>query len=132
MMRSWMTVANAVHVLLLVVAAIWFFRFWARTRYWFPRYVHVMAVVALAIGVWLLWIVPSAAPLNKDSYKIFKQALIVLGLPALVYFVFIFHGGQHAAYESRQRSQAVKCPFCGGAEAATGTACPACGQIVHQ
>jgi membrane protein YdbS with pleckstrin-like domain len=127
-----MTVANAIHVLLLVAAAIGFFRFWAHTRFWFPRYVHVMAVVALAIGVWLLSIVPSDAPLNKGSYTMLKQALIVLGLPALVYFVFIFHGGQHAAYESRQRRQAVRCQFCGGAEAAPGTACPACGQIVHQ
>ena len=39
-----------VHAALLVLAAIGFFRFWARTRFWLPKYVHVLAGASFALG----------------------------------------------------------------------------------
>jgi hypothetical protein len=42
-----------------LLAAVGFVRFAVRTRFWLPRYVHVMAAVALAIGIWFVTIVPA-------------------------------------------------------------------------
>jgi predicted ferric reductase len=123
------TVAWTIHLVIGVVAAIGFFRFWVRTRFWFPRYVHVLAALALLIGLWLVTIIPPDAPINKGDYRTLKNALVVVGLPALVYLVFVFYGGQHAAYESRRRDHAVRCPYCASADVLAGNACPVCGQI---
>ena len=127
-MPRWLTIGQAIHIGLAVLAAIGFFRFWVRTRFWFPRYVHYMAIASLAIGIWLLTIVPADAPVNRSEYRSIVGALFVLLFPAIVYIAFVFGGGQHAAYGDRLRRQGRACPHCGAATILPGTACPSCGQ----
>jgi 4-amino-4-deoxy-L-arabinose transferase-like glycosyltransferase len=96
------------HGVILVAAAIVFFWFWTRTRFWFPRYVHVLAIIALALGIYMSATVSDDAPINKHGP--YAKILIVFFLPAFVYFFFVFFGGQHAAYRNRCTSL---CPHCG-------------------
>ena len=71
-MSGWSTAARTIHAIVMVIAAVGFFRFWVRTRFWFPRYVHVMAAVALAISLWLLLILPHDGPIDKGDYRLLK------------------------------------------------------------
>jgi peptidoglycan/LPS O-acetylase OafA/YrhL len=99
-----------VHGLILAGAAIGFFRFWRRTRFWLPKYVHVLAAGGLAMGIWTVSLLPANAPINK--YGLVGRLVLVLAVPAMVYFVFVFHGGQRAAFR-RTVSKLVPCPSCG-------------------
>lgn len=40
------------HAVLLVLSAAGFFIFWARTRFWLPKYAHVLAAIGLLVGIW--------------------------------------------------------------------------------
>lgn len=122
--------AQAIHGLLVILAAVGFFLFWIRTRYWFPRYVHYLAGFSLALGFGLLTIMPPDAPINRDAWGGLKKALLVLIFPALVYFFFVFYGGQKAAYERERLDTLVPCPYCGAARTIPETRCPGCGQTI--
>jgi hypothetical protein len=82
---------------LLTIAAAGFFMFWARTRFWLPKYVHFLAAIGLAIGFWCLSGAPDDAPISKQGPIV--KTLSLLALPAMVYFFFVFYGGQRAAFE---------------------------------
>jgi hypothetical protein len=116
------------HQLALIVAGIWFFWYCIRTRFWFPRYVHWMAAVALLIGVGMVGLVPESAPINRSGWGGAGKVLFVLVFPALVYVAFVFFGGQHAAYQTR--ADTVTCPHCRSAEGLRGTTCATCGQPI--
>ena len=90
------------HGVLLILAAVGFFTFWARTRFWLPRYAHFLAAIGLAVSLWCLVSMPDDAPINNQGP--IAKFLLVLALPAMVYFFFVFHGGQRAAYERRFRT----------------------------
>ena len=98
-----------VHGALLALAAVGFFRFWGRTRFWLPKYVHVLAGFGLAIGLWGLYSAPADAPISKQGPL--GQLLLALALPAMVYFFFVFYGGQREAFH-RTFSTELPCPFC--------------------
>jgi len=100
-----------VHGILVLLVAIAFFRFWARTRFWFPRYVHYLAALALLVGMILLSIMPEDAPINEKGPL--AKVLLAAAFPALVYFFFIFYGGQQAAFESQLGTEIEACPYCG-------------------
>ena len=100
---------NLIHGVLLILAAGASFRFWARTRFWFPRYIHVLAGIGFAVSVWVMSAMPADAPANKDGPV--ARLLVVLALPAIIYFFFIVYGGPRAAYYSSLRG-AAPCPFC--------------------
>ena len=100
---------------LLTLAAAGFFTFWARTRFWLPKYVHFLAAIGLAIGLWCAHGGPDDAPINKQG-PILKM-LLALAPTAMVYFFFVFHGGQRAAFE-RHFSASAPCPYCKRAVAA--------------
>ena len=104
--------------ILAVAAAIVFL---VRTRFWFPRYVHWFAGVALVIGLGVLAIY-SADPANTGGWT--RRVVVVLVFPAIVYFLFVILGGQRAAYDARRW---MRCPNC-GAEAHPGEVCGSCGQ----
>jgi hypothetical protein len=87
------------HWALLIIAAAGFFTFWARTRFWVPKYVHFLVAIGLAIGLWCLSSVSDDAPINRQGPVV--KALFVLALPAMVYFFFVVYGGQRAAFERR-------------------------------
>jgi hypothetical protein len=97
------------HWALFIAAAAGFFTFWARTRFWLPKYVHFLAAIGLAIGLWCLSSVSDDAPINRQAPVV--KALSVLALPALVYFFFLVHGGQRAAFDRRFDASAA-CPYC--------------------
>jgi hypothetical protein len=122
--------ARIVHAAFFLLAAYGYVRFLIRTRFWLPRYVHVMAVIALVIGFGLLVIIPEDAPVNRGDWANLKRTLMVLLFPTLVYLAFVFYGGQHAAYEARRNRLAMRCPHCGAEGVLRGEPCGACGQIV--
>ena len=126
-----MRAAQALHAALTILAAIGFFRVWARTRFWLPRYVHWMALVALGLGLAFLRLVPPDAPIYRGGWTGVKQAAIALLFPAIVYAAFIFYGGQHAAVEARRRAGRVRCPHCGGSVGSPGEPCASCGQAIQ-
>ena len=101
---------NILHALPLLLAALAFFRFWRRTRFWLPKYVHVLAALAFLVGFSVFSMAPPDAPLNK--FGLASKILFTLMFPAIVYFFFIFYGGQSAAFR-RSMATRIPCPFCG-------------------
>jgi hypothetical protein len=131
-MTSVRTLAQWIHLGVVVLTTVGALIFLVRTRFWFPKYVHVMAAVAFAIGLGLLQIGAFAdpdAPVNRGKWAPVKQALLLLFFPAVVYAAFVHYGGQRAAYEDRAR-RAVTCPHCGQASGVPGSACSGCGQTI--
>jgi hypothetical protein len=102
MLRQFFPGIQVLHVVLAVLGAIGFFIFWARTRFWLPRYAHVLAIIGLIVGLWCVCNVPAAAPINKAGWT--AKLLLALALPAMVYFFFVFYGGQKAAFRQKKRT----------------------------
>src|SRR5271165_4511227 len=100
---------QVLHAVLLVLSAIGFFIFWVRTRFWLPRYVHVLAALGLAVGLWSVSSATADAPIRKQGTA--AKLLVALLLPALVYVFFVFYGGQREAFRRRFESPA-QCPHC--------------------
>ena len=129
-MTSVRTLAQWIHLGVAVLTMAGALVFLVRTRFWFPKYVHAMAAVALAIGLGLFQIGAFAdSPLNRGPWGPVKQALLLLFFPAIVYATFLYYGGQRVAYDDRAR-RAVTCPNCGQAKGMPGTACSGCGQTI--
>ena len=97
------------HGVLFALGAIGFFIFWVRTRFWLPKYAHILAAVALVVGNWCVSNVPDDAPIGKASPTV--KLLFALVLPAIVYFFFVSHGGQRAAFR-RRFGRPTSCPRC--------------------
>lgn len=129
-MWDWLKAAQAIHVLLAILAAIGFFHFGVRTRFWFPRYVHYLGGVAVALGLTCLAWMPPDAPIHQGGWDWLKNALLVLVFPALVYGFFVFYGGQRAAYERMHQPHVMDCPYCRNAHVHPGRQCPNCGRTV--
>jgi hypothetical protein len=100
-----------VHIGLAVLAAIGFFAFFARTRFWIPLYVHLLAIFGLGVGAWLAVNVRNDAPISR--FGPWGKFLLALAPPAMVYLFFVFHGGQRAAF-TRRFQMTVPCPYCKG------------------
>jgi hypothetical protein len=125
-MLNWSDTLYAIHVLVAVAAAWGFFRYWHRTKFWLPRYIHYLAAIALAVGIYMETIVPPDAPINQGEWRELKRALSVLVFPALVYLFFVFYGGQQAAHEIARPP--VRCEYCGQADVVPSMSCVHCGQ----
>jgi hypothetical protein len=97
------------HGVLLALSAIGFLVFWARTRFWLPKYAHILAAISLVVGVWCVSNVPEDAPVNKGGPTV--RLLFAFAFPAIVYFFFVFYGGQHAAF-NRQFGKPTSCLYC--------------------
>jgi hypothetical protein len=143
--RMWKQVfsaINLIHAVFLAVAAFGLFRFWKRTHFWLPKYIHVMAAIAFLVMFSAMSKAPPDAPVNH--WGVVSRFLFSLLLPAIVYFFFILYGGQHVAFR-RLRTKQIPCLFCGGMVAAQvwgpseGTSspqyveetCPHCGQALN-
>jgi hypothetical protein len=93
---------RVLHGVLLAFAAVGFFIFWIRTRFWLPKYAHILAAIGLAVGIWCVSNVPDDAPISRYGPGVkFLEALI---LPAMVYFFFVFYGGQQEAFRSKSKN----------------------------
>ena len=90
------------HGVLLALAAVGFFIFWARTRFWLPKYAHILAGIGLAVGIWCVSTVTDDAPISKKGPVV--KLLFALVVPAIVYFFFVFYGGQEAAFRRRPKN----------------------------
>ena len=64
---------------------------------------------ALAVSMWGVSAAPVDAPMNKHGPIV--RLLFALVVPAMVYFFFVLHGGQRAAFD-RSFSRLVPCPSC--------------------
>lgn len=93
---------QVLHAAFLATAAIGFFLFWARTRFWLPKYVHILGFIGLAVGIWCAAITPDNASINK--YGPLGKFLLALAVPAMVYFFFVFYGGQKAAHGRKPKT----------------------------
>jgi hypothetical protein len=98
------------HGLLLALAAIGAFKFWRRTKFWLPTYVHVLAGIGLTVGAWAAWAAPTDAPIGKYGWM--GRLLLALVLPGIIYLYFILHGGQRAAFSRSSKSALAPCPYC--------------------
>jgi hypothetical protein len=96
-------------IILLILGALGFLTFWARSHFWLPKYIHVLAAVALVVGALSVWASPADAPIKQHGT--IPCVLLALVLPAIVYAYFILHGGQRAAFK-RSASESATCPFC--------------------
>jgi hypothetical protein len=95
--------------ILAIVGGFGFLTFWARTRFWLPKYIHVLAAIGLFVGVLSVWGSPADAPIKQQG--LMACVLVALVLPAIIYAFFILHGGQHSAF-NRSLSKSAPCPFC--------------------
>jgi hypothetical protein len=127
---DWSSAAQWFHLGLMILAAIGTLAFLVRTRFWFPRYVHWLAAIALGIGFAMLWLIPADAPVNRGDWVTLKKSAVVLLFPGIVYVAFVFYGGQRAAYDARRAGAAVRCPHCGEGGGLAGDACGTCGQMI--
>jgi hypothetical protein len=94
---------------LFIIVAIASFTFWRRTRFWLPKYAHLLAGIGGAVGLWCLASGPADAAVRKQGP--IANLLFVLLLPAIIYLLFVLYGGQRAAYERRFGTPG-SCPHC--------------------
>ena len=97
-MRDLLHAIGLVHVAVAVALGLLYTWIWFRTPHRFPRYVHVLAVIALLLG---------CLPFVADSSlltpaKVPSVLLLIVVLPTLVYAAFIFYGGVHVASTDRR------------------------------
>jgi hypothetical protein len=90
------------HGVLLAISAVGFFIFWARTRFWLPKYVHILAAIGLVVGVWCAFNIPGGALINKGGPT--AKFPLALSVPAIVYFFFVVYGGQRAAFKYKPKT----------------------------
>lgn len=68
---------NLIHGILLAIAAVASFRFWARTRFRFPTYVHVLAVIGSIAILTVFWAEPEELREKISVVRMLVGALIV-------------------------------------------------------
>ena len=129
-MEGWAGLSRWVHLGLVLLTSLAAFGFLIRTRFWFPKYVHWLGVVALGVGLSMVTMIPADAPINAGEWVALKKILFVFLFPAIVYVAFVFYGGQRAAYDARRIREGSCCPHCGETGVLPAEACSACGQIV--
>lgn len=90
-----------IHGLVILIAGVFHLWLWARRRFWVPRYVHIIAAIALVIAIFLGWMGFSIGNVNNPEKAIRVCILMIILFPSIVYFFFVFYGGVEAAYKSR-------------------------------
>jgi hypothetical protein len=129
------------HVALFSLSAIGFLAFWVRTRFWLPKYAHVLAAVGLVVGVLCVYNTPNDTPLGREGPV--SRFLFALALPAIVYAFFVLTGGQKVVFRKRFGTSR-RCPNCktpvtaGRVDVSTPDSitpvnrqCPHCGQLLN-
>jgi len=101
MLRQLFAGFQILHVVLLIGGAIGLFGFWMRTRFWLPKYAHILAAIASLVEGLVRLDNTKDAPINKAGT--IGKALLALVVPAMVYFFFLFYGGQRAAFRRKPK-----------------------------
>jgi hypothetical protein len=78
--------------ILLISGAVGCLTFCARTHFWLPKHIHVLAAIDLIVGALSVWASPADAPIKQHG--LIACVLLALALPAMIYAYFILHGGQ--------------------------------------
>jgi len=104
MVRQLLAGLHLLQIVPLILGASGFFLFWRRTRFWFPRYAHILAAIALGVGVSVVCNVPPDAPISRAGVG--AKVLLALAMPIVVYVYFVVHGGQAAAYRNKAKTAA--------------------------
>ncbi len=93
MIEAFLRAIGVVHIVVMVGLGLLNTWIWLRYPRRFPRYVHVLAVFALALGG-LPFLVDTTllTPANLPSILV-----LLTVLPTLVYVAFVFYGGCDAA-----------------------------------
>lgn len=76
---------------MLVIMAVFNIRAWIERKFWFPTYVHVLAIFSYVIFL-----------LALGAFDV-KRWIFTLVLPCLVYGAFVVYGGVEAAAQRRDR-----------------------------
>src|SRR5947209_19128270 len=92
--------------ILLILGAVGFLTFWIRTRFWLPKYIHVLASIGLIVGVLSLRASPADAPIKRHG--LIAGVLLALVLSSIIYSYFILHGGLRVTFN---RSFSYLAPF---------------------
>jgi hypothetical protein len=53
--------------ILLILGAVGFLTFWIRSRFWLPKYIHVLAAIGLIVGVLSVWASPQTHRSNDTG-----------------------------------------------------------------
>jgi uncharacterized membrane protein len=88
---------HLIHGLILVVVGVFNFWFWAKKGFWVPKYVHILAAIALIISVVLGWLAFSQGYIKDPPAAIRVWIMTMILMPSIVYFFFVFYGGVKAA-----------------------------------
>ncbi|MGH9715545.1 MAG: hypothetical protein ACRD4R_02275 [Candidatus Acidiferrales bacterium] len=125
------------HDVLFAFTAIAFLTFWARTRFWLPKRAHILAAIGLTVDFWSTVHAAADSPVAKMSPA--AKFLFALILPTIIYFFFVFYGGQFYAFKNRFK-KVSRCPHCKlpinyvsigtDAHELTQVSCPHCGQLL--
>ena len=97
---SWKDLFDMAHAAVLVAGGIGYLWLWRRHRFWLPRYAHVLALGGTAV-VALAVLAGGPSELARRE----RELWIVLLLPLLIYFVFVFYGGAEEARKRHERSK---------------------------
>ncbi len=90
-----------IHGLVILIAGVFHLWLWARRRFWVPRYVHIIAAIALVIAIFLGWMGFSIGNVNNPEKAIRAWILMIILFPSIVYFFFVFYGGVEAAHKTK-------------------------------
>lgn len=112
MINSIKDIYTLIHGGAFIFCGIAFFIFAFRTRFWFPKYIHIMALLSLILGIAMMQMLSDDAPIVKEWGE-FALVFILFLPPIIVYFAFVFFGGQHKTYNNRDIEEVYICPFCG-------------------
>jgi len=62
----------------------------------------MLAAIGLLVGIWCASMTPRDAPINKAGP--IGKFLLALAVPAMVYFFFVFYGGQREAFKYKPKT----------------------------
>ena len=97
---SWKDLFDMAHAAVLVAGGIGYLWLWRRHRFWLPRYAHVLALGGTAVVALAVWAGGPSEPARRE-----RGLWIVLMMPLLIYFVFVFYGGAEEARKRHERSR---------------------------
>ena len=96
MMRHWVDALHWVHGLFFIAFAVLHVIAWVKGGFWFPRYVHVIALAAFALGIAATLVLPP--PTNPDPLvRLVAPVIFPVLFTVTAYIVPVLFGAVAAA-----------------------------------